>query len=259
MSRYGVSDSTSSARQLAGAVRDDVVPRRRDDVRHGRLGDALSRISSIGMGLPRRVEWRAVITTFASLERRRCATAGAAKPEKIGTWIAPTCAQACEAIAASADIGRKSATRSPGSTPSRTSASASRVTSRESSAKVSVRARCRPRARPTAASASGVRSAQRCTQLRAIEILPPGNHVVHSGPRESSKTRVPRLRELEPDVLDRERPEPVGVLGRARARAAAQSAAAGAPDEPRRVRVLDDLRRRAPDDSLTSGAPRTAP
>ena len=35
-----------------------------------------------------------------------------------------------------------------------------------------------------------MRSAQRCTQLRAIDILPPGNHVVHSGPRESSKTAV---------------------------------------------------------------------
>ena len=47
------------------------------------------------------------------------AIAGAAKPEKIGTWIAPRCAQACEAIATSGDIGRKIATRSPGSTPSR--------------------------------------------------------------------------------------------------------------------------------------------
>ena len=37
---------------------------------------------------------------------RRCATAGAAKPEKTGTWTAPMCAQACEAIAASGDIGR---------------------------------------------------------------------------------------------------------------------------------------------------------
>ena len=139
------------------------------------------------MRLPRRVDSRAVMTTRASLERSRCATAGAAKPEKIGTWIAPTCAQACEATAACVDIGRKSATRSPGSTPSRTSASARRVTSRESSAKVSVE-RVPSSASPTAASVSGVRSAQRWTQLRAIETLPPGNQVVHSGPRESSKT-----------------------------------------------------------------------
>ncbi len=99
------------------------------------------------------------------------------------------CAQACEAIAASGDIGRKSATRSPGPTPNRMSASARRVTSCESSANVSsVRD---PSSRsPTAAIASGRRSAQRCTQLRAIETLPPGNQVVHSGPRESSNTSV---------------------------------------------------------------------
>ena len=74
-----------------------------------------------------------MITTFASACCRREAIAGAAKPEKIGTWIAPRCAHACEAIATSGDIGRKMATRSPASTPSRASASANRVTSLESS------------------------------------------------------------------------------------------------------------------------------
>ena len=47
-----------------------------------------------------------MIATFASLARRRCATAGAAKPENTGTWIAPMCAQACDATATSGDIGR---------------------------------------------------------------------------------------------------------------------------------------------------------
>jgi hypothetical protein len=47
-----------------------------------------------------------VIATFASESTSRWATAGAAKPENTGTWTAPTCAQACEAIAASGDIGR---------------------------------------------------------------------------------------------------------------------------------------------------------
>ncbi len=130
-----------------------------------------------------------MIATVASLARSRCATAGAANPEKIGTWIAPTCAHACEAIATSGDIGRNSATRSPGRTPSPTSASARRVTSRESSANVSVR-REPSSPSPTAATASGVRPAQRWTQLRAIEISPPGNHVVHSGPRERSLTCI---------------------------------------------------------------------
>ena len=47
-----------------------------------------------------------MIATFASESTSRWATAGAANPEKTGTWTAPTCAQACEATAASGDIGR---------------------------------------------------------------------------------------------------------------------------------------------------------
>ncbi len=82
---------------------------------------------------PRRSEPSAVITTFASACRSLAAIAGAANPEKIGTWIAPMCAQACEATATSGDIGRKMATRSPGSTPSATRPSARRVTASDSS------------------------------------------------------------------------------------------------------------------------------
>ena len=47
-----------------------------------------------------------MITTFASESWSRCATAGAAKPEKSGTCTAPTWAQACEATATSGHIGR---------------------------------------------------------------------------------------------------------------------------------------------------------
>ena len=100
----------------------------------GDSASASSTISFIGSVRPRRSEPSAVTMTFAPEWRSRCATAGAAKPEKTGIWIAPTCAHACEAIATAGDIGRKIATRSPGSTPSRTSASAKRVTSSESSA-----------------------------------------------------------------------------------------------------------------------------
>ena len=46
-----------------------------------------------------------MITAFACESCRRCTIAGAAKPEKIGTWTAPMCAHAWEAIAASGDIG----------------------------------------------------------------------------------------------------------------------------------------------------------
>ena len=54
------------------------------------------------------LEWTVAVyaLTFAPEWRSRRATAGAAKPEKIGIWIAPTCAHACEAIATAGDIGR---------------------------------------------------------------------------------------------------------------------------------------------------------
>ncbi len=173
-------------RQLAGAVGDKLVPGATTTCSSdGASRRAASRIASIGTGLPRRDDSCVVIATFASLAWSRCATVGAANPEKIGTWIAPTCAHAFEAIATSGDIGRKIATRSPSRTPSRTSASASRVTSRESSTKVSAVLDPSSR-RPTAAVADGVRSAQRWTQLCAIDKRPPVNHVVHSGPRDSS-------------------------------------------------------------------------
>ena len=127
-------------------------------------------------------------TTFASACCSRAATAGAAKPEKIGTWIAPRCAQACEAIATSGDIGRKSATRSPGSTPSPANASASRVTSSESSAyERERRVPSSPCQTAAAAEARGPR-AQRWTQFHARFSLPPTNQVAHSGPRERSTT-----------------------------------------------------------------------
>ena len=67
------------------------------------------------------------------IEKRTVRDAGAANPEKMGTWTAPRCAHACEAIATSGDMGRNKATRSPVSTPRAASASARRVTSRESS------------------------------------------------------------------------------------------------------------------------------
>ncbi len=105
----------------------------------GELARASSRISAIGTTRPRRDDASTVTATFASESWSRCATAGAAKPEKIGTCTAPMCAHACDATAASGDMGRYVATRSPGSTPSATSASASRVTSRDCSANVSSR------------------------------------------------------------------------------------------------------------------------
>ena len=107
VSRYGCSESTASASVVPGhpsvssshgattTCSTDGASRR-----------ASSRISSIGTARPRRLETVVVIATLASESCSRCATAGAAKPEKTGTWTAPMCAQACEAIATSGDIGR---------------------------------------------------------------------------------------------------------------------------------------------------------
>src|SRR3989304_4830482 len=83
-------------------------------------------------GEARRSAPPAVINAFAPASASRVAIAGAAKPEKMGTWIAPRCAHACEAIATSGDIGRKIPTAPPRPIPSAASASARRGLSRES-------------------------------------------------------------------------------------------------------------------------------
>ena len=99
------------------------------------------------------------------------------------------CAHAWEATATAGLIGRKIATRSPGSTPSSTSASASCFTCRESSAHVSEsREPSSPRQTAASSSASSV-SAHLWTQLDATFSFPPTNHSAHSGPRLSSSTR----------------------------------------------------------------------
>ena len=153
----------------------------------GESASASSTTAFMASSLPRRSDPSAVITTFASASRSRAATAGAAKPEKIGTWMAPRCAHACEAIATSGDMGRKIATVSLAPTPSDASPSARRVTSADISAKLTSR---RPPFSPanTAATASGRDAAQRCTQFQAMFSVPPSNQVAHSGPRERSMT-----------------------------------------------------------------------
>ena len=154
----------------------------------GAPASASSAISFIGCTAPRRREPSAVTSARAPASASREAIAGAAKPEKIGTWTAPRWAQACEAIAASGAIGRKIPTASPAPIPSDASASARRVTSRESSLHVND-SRSPPSDRSTAASSSGRSRAQRWTHASATESLASVNHVVHSMPRESSRTR----------------------------------------------------------------------
>jgi hypothetical protein len=122
VSRYGCSESTSSGGSSPGdsatalshhtsrpACIATFAPSRRQTTiasSDGACCAASSAIAFIGTSRPRRSDASAVMSTFASASCSRAATAGAAKPEKTGTWIAPTCAHACEAIATSTDMGR---------------------------------------------------------------------------------------------------------------------------------------------------------
>ena len=177
--------------------------------------------------------------TFASESWSRCRIAGAAKPEKIGTCTAPMCAHACEATAAAGDIGMKIATRSPGSTPSATSASASRVTSVESSANVhSRRSPFSPRS--TAASASGVRRAQSWTHARATLSRAADEPFRPFGAVRRVEHALPRLRELDAEVVDDRGPEPLRLVDRAAVQLVVIRTAEPA-HQARHVRVLDEL------------------
>ncbi len=187
-----------------------------------------------------------MITTFASLARRRCATAGAAKPEKTGTWIAPRWATACEATATSGDIGRKIATRSPGSDAERRELLGEpRDVARE--LREGERGATAVLAEPDRRDGVGRAPAQRCTQFSAIERRPPTNHVAHSGPRDRSTTCVPAAREVEAEIVDDERPEPLGLVARA-AHELRVAARTGAPLEAGHVGVLDGFGGWPPDD-----------
>ncbi len=201
--RYGASLSTATVSSVPGcaatasahhesrpAVIPQSTPARRQTSTCSTLGASASASSStsfIGTRFPRRYDASAVSTSFASASASRADTAGPAKPEKIGTWIAPMCAQACEAIAASGDIGRNVPTASPSRIPSLRRACASRLTSCDSSAQVSER-RPPSSGAQTAASRSGVSRAHRCTHASARLSRAPTNQVVHSIPRDASRT-----------------------------------------------------------------------
>ena len=77
--------------------------------------------------------------------------------------------------------------------------------------------------------------------------LPPTNHVVHSGPRETSTTCCPWLGELDAHVLDCRRPEPLGVVDRP-SHELAVVVEAVTPHQPDDVRALERLRIGLPDD-----------
>ena len=214
--RSGDTGARSRPRAAAASPGPVVELERREHDLRVRAGDAHRLLEDLEHrhGSPRRDESRRVITTFASLASSRWATAGAAKPEKTGTCTAPMCAIAFEATATSGDIGRKIATRSPGSTPRadellREARHVAReLGEREGAARAVL-------AEPDGRGALGRRSAQRCTQLRAMESSPADEPRRPLRPARVVEHRVPRLRELEPEVVDAERPEPLRLVLRA--------------------------------------------
>ena len=154
MSRYGVSESTSSGAQLARAVGDelvpehvapassDVAPSRRQRPRARRTAPPRAIVASICIGAwPRRSE-----PSRGDHDLRLASSAAAARSpaRRSRRRSAPGSRRRCaQRVRGDRDLRATSAGRArrgrPRSTPSAASASASRVTSRESSANVSAR------------------------------------------------------------------------------------------------------------------------
>ena len=162
-----------------------------------------------------------------------------AKPEKIGTWTAPRCAHACDAIAASrrhrqedrrpCHPRRRRAARAP------PRAASPRC---ESSLQVSA-VRPPSSARSTAASESGRSRAQRWTHASATFSLAPVNHVVHSIPRESSSDCVPAAEERDRQVVAHRRARSAPGRRRDSRCRCVVVGAVETPREPRDVRGLE--------------------
>ena len=165
---------------------------------------------------PRRSEPSAVITAFALASASRAAIAGAAKPEKIGTWTAPRCAHACEATAtcrrhrqedpdrvALADAERGEPLGEPRRSRRRARASSSSV-------RVAVLAEedRRRLVRPRAAQPSGAR--RRPARLSRA----PTNQRAHSIPSETSSTRSHGVENSSPRSSTTRRPEALRLVDR---------------------------------------------
>ena len=205
MSRYGVSESTSSAGSSPGQSATSVVPdgagvidvlERRGAVDRRRLLEASSSIAHRPCRGATSVARRDHDLRLAA--RSRCATAGAAKPEKIGTWIAP---EVRARVRGDRDLGRhrqedRDAVARADAERGERLGEARHLARHLGEGQLAARAVLA--ASPTAATASGVRSAQRCTQFQAMFSLPPANHVAHSRPARDVHDRVPRLENSSP-------------------------------------------------------------
>ena len=236
--------------QDAGLLGEQLVPWRQDDVlERGRLAPTLfqdrehGHLSAAPQRAPRRDR------DLGSEARSRARQAGAAKPEKIGTWTAPRCAHACEATATSCDMGEERDTVTNADAERRESLCEARDLIRHLGER-----QC----------ASPVVLAERDACDRVGRRLRPAMGAVvgnaHLSPDEPGRPfgaprkvddAVPRARELQPDVVDprprtsRDRP----ANGR-RARGGRRCRAGASGGRRSRARAL---RERAPDDLSHGG------
>ncbi len=186
--------------------------------------------------------------TVARESISRLATAGAEKPEKIGTASAPSEATAYSAATASGTIGRSSATASPWRTPRSWRPSASRAVSRASSAYVQLRVDALL-ALPGDGVAARVRGIvgealdARVGQVEATAHEPPRP----LGPRRLVEHLAVRLRERQREVLHDRVPEAVEIGDRRGVQLVVSTGDAEAARQPAGVRAAERVVARLPD------------
>ena len=225
MRRYGCSESTSQRRAARRGARRARTARARRARRVGDSRIASSRIASIGTVLPRRDDslLRDHDLRLARLQALRDGGRGEAGEDRHLDRADVRASRARRRRPRATSAGR-CATRSPGSTPSETSCLGEpRHVARELGER-QLAARRRPRRARRRRCRPAGRSAQRCTQLCAIVHRRADEPGRPRGPARVVEHLRPGLGELEPHVLDRERPEPGRILLPSGARARAKSA-----------------------------------
>ena len=180
----------------------------------------------------------AQMTAFASESSSRAAIAGAAKPEKTGTCTAPMCAQACDATATAGLIGRKM----------RDAVALAHAELDERLRDLRHLARQlapgQRRARAVLAAEHGGLARQVAPAMDAVrgDVQPRADEPRRPlGPARDIDDALPRLRELEAEIVDQRGPEALRLLDRD----AMQFVVVGttqAPHQARDVRALDALR-----------------
>src|SRR5262245_28261525 len=188
--RSALAESRSSHRTSRAASHGASARRRRSTMTTCRTvparATASSAVSFMRTTLARRGKPSAVISTAAPASSSRFAIASAPNPENRGSHTAPSFEHAITATTASGVGGRKIPTASSARTPSADRPCASRSEASRSS-RYETRRVVPSSPSQAIAVASGVRSAQRSTQLWARFTEPPPNQVDHSTPWELSR------------------------------------------------------------------------